>query len=192
MSLTDTINNTNTQKENIKTVADNIDNKLVELGGERATDLADVVNKMEGMVTTQYVKIAEGVYNSDLGVYDTDRKEGILISNEYLQFEKKIPLNLNFTPKRIILKFEYMNHSETTIKPGLNYEPYGLSVDSKHNYNISTAAGMGDLKYPIKEKKVFIKNITSKEATIVMTAYKEINYPATFFMKAPIKWTAIG
>lgn len=191
MSLKDTINNTNTQKENLKTVANNIDNKLVELGGERATNLADVTNKMEGMVNTQYVKIAEGEYNSNLSVYDEERKEGTLINNEYLQFEKKIPLNLNFTPKRIIFKFEYMNHSET-IKPGLNYEPYGLSVDSKYNYNISTSAGMGDLKYPVREKKVFVKNITSKEATIVMTAYKELNYPKYFFMKAPIKWTAIG
>lgn len=191
MDLKSTINNTNTQKENVKKVATNIDNKLVELGGERATDLADVANKMEGMVTTQYVKIAEGEYNSDLKVRDEDRKEGTLINNEYLQFEKKIPLNLNFTPKRIIFKFEYMNRSET-IEPGLNYEPYGLSVDSKHNYNISTSAGMGNLKYPIREKKVFVKNITSKEATIVMTAYTEVNYPDYFFMKAPIKWTAIG
>lgn len=190
MDLKNTINNTNTQKENIKTVATNIDNKLVELGGERATNLNDVVNKMSAMVG-QYKKIAEGVYNSDLIVKDNDRKEGTLINNEYLQFEKKIPLNLNFTPKRIILKFEYMNASET-IKPGLNYEPYGFSVDSKHNYNISTAAGMGNLKYPIRENKVFIKSMTSKEATIVMTAYDDINYPDYFFMKAPIKWTAIG
>lgn len=49
MSLKDTINNTNTQKENIKTVANKIDNKLVELGGERATNLADVVNKIDSL-----------------------------------------------------------------------------------------------------------------------------------------------
>ncbi|EEA86050.1 hypothetical protein [Peptacetobacter hiranonis] len=188
MDLKNTINNTNTQKENLKTVANNIDNKLVELGGERATDLADVVNKMDTMVG-QYKKIAEGEYNSDLKVRDND-SQGTLINNEYLQFEKKIPLNLNFTPKRIIFKFEYMNHSKT-IEEGM-YAPYGLSVDSKHNYNISTSAGIGNLKYPIRETKVFVKNITSKEATIVMTAYKELNYPEYFFMKAPIKWTAIG
>lgn len=188
MDLKNTINNTNTQKENIKTVANNIDNKLVELGGEQAINLADVVNKMSAMVG-QYKKIAEGVYNSDLIVRDND-SQGTLINNEYLQFEKKIPLNLNFTPKRIIFKFEYMNHSKT-IEEGM-YAPYGLSVDSKHNYNISTSAGIGNLKYPIRETKVFVKNITSKEATIVMTAYKELNYPEYFFMKAPIKWTAIG
>lgn len=189
MSLIQEINRTGTETNKTKQVATNIDNKLVELGGERATDLADVVNKMDTMVG-QYKKIAEGEYNSDLIVRDNDRKEGTLINNDYLQFEKKIPLNLNFTPKRIIFKFEYMNHSET-IEEGM-YAPYGLSVDSKHNYNISTSAGIGNLKYPIRETKVFVKNITSKEATIVMTAYKELNYPEYFFMKAPIKWVVIG
>lgn len=58
MSLTDTINNTNKQKENLKTVANNIDTKLIELGGERATDLADIPNKIE-VVENQYLKIAE-------------------------------------------------------------------------------------------------------------------------------------
>lgn len=47
MPLKSTINNTNTQKENIKTVANNIDNKLVELGGEQIINLADVPNKIE-------------------------------------------------------------------------------------------------------------------------------------------------
>lgn len=55
MDLKSTINNTNTQKENVKKVAINIDNKLVELGGEQATSLADVVNKMGAMVG-QYFK----------------------------------------------------------------------------------------------------------------------------------------
>lgn len=62
MDLKNTINNTNTQKENIKTVANSIDSKLVELGGERATDLADVPNKMGAMVG-QYKKIAMGELN---------------------------------------------------------------------------------------------------------------------------------
>lgn len=58
MDLKSTINNTNTQKENVKTVATNIDNKLVELGGEQAINLADVPNKME-VVENKYVKMAE-------------------------------------------------------------------------------------------------------------------------------------
>lgn len=69
MSLTDTINNTNTQKENIKTVTNNIDNKLVELGGERAKDLNDVANKISAMVG-QYKKIAMG--NFGIGEVNED------------------------------------------------------------------------------------------------------------------------
>ena len=58
MDLKNTINNTNTAKEKTKTVATNIDNKLVELGGERAESLADIPNKIE-VVENQYLKIAE-------------------------------------------------------------------------------------------------------------------------------------
>lgn len=58
MSLRDNIDNTNTQKDNLKTVATQIDNKLVELGGEQAESLADIPNKIE-VVENQYLKIAE-------------------------------------------------------------------------------------------------------------------------------------
>lgn len=84
MSLKDEINNTNTQKENIKTVANNIDNKLVELGGEQATNLADVPNKMNGMIS-QYKKIAIG-----------GRKRFNLATGD--ENELRIDINLNFTP----------------------------------------------------------------------------------------------
>lgn len=87
MDLKSTINNTNTQKENIKTVANNIDNKLVELGGERATDLADVVNKMGAMVG-QYKKVATGTR--------TANQRG---SDGMFNFQ----INLNFKPKRLML-----------------------------------------------------------------------------------------
>lgn len=58
MDLKNTIDNTNTQKENIKIVATSIDNKLIELGGEQAINLADIPNKIE-VVENQYLKIAE-------------------------------------------------------------------------------------------------------------------------------------
>ena len=63
MSLISEINNTNTQKENIKTVANNIDNKLVSLGGQSATDLSDVPEKIQQMVTKNYKKLAYGEYS---------------------------------------------------------------------------------------------------------------------------------
>ena len=87
MPLKSTINNTNTQKENIKTVANNIDNKLVELGGEQAINLADVVNKMGAMVG-QYKKVATGTR--------TVNQRG---SDGMFNF----PINLNFKPERLML-----------------------------------------------------------------------------------------
>lgn len=87
MSLKDTINNTNTQKENIKTVANNIDNKLVELGGQKATNLNDVVNKISTMVG-QYKKVATGT--------KTVNQRG---SDGMFNF----PINLNFKPERLML-----------------------------------------------------------------------------------------
>lgn len=63
MSLIQEINRTGTETNKTKQVATNIDNKLVELGGERATDLADVPNKINTMVFTQYKKFATGDLN---------------------------------------------------------------------------------------------------------------------------------
>lgn len=46
MSLVSEINRTETKKNKTKQVAVNIDNKLIELGGEQAIDLNDVPNKI--------------------------------------------------------------------------------------------------------------------------------------------------
>ena len=90
MDLKSTINNTNTQKENIKTVATNIDNKLIELGGEKAENLNDVVNKMGAMVG-QYKKIAMGEY----------RRVGL---DKNAQVD--ININLDFNPKQIFIMMQ--------------------------------------------------------------------------------------
>lgn len=108
MSLTDTINNTNKQKENIKTVANNIDNKLVELGGERATDLVDVVNKMGAMVTENYKKIAVGSTPLKFVLSrDEIEEKGVLVDETYYKLNKnnriKIELNIDFKPTYVFL-----------------------------------------------------------------------------------------
>ena len=80
MSLKDTINDTNKQKENIKTVANNIDNKLVELGGERATDLFDVPKKIPKMISENYQKVAILRPNKRIDLeYNTTKTETINI-----------------------------------------------------------------------------------------------------------------
>ena len=57
MSLIQEINRTETEKNKTKQVAINIDNKLVELGGEQAINLADVPNKINGLLR-RYKKTA--------------------------------------------------------------------------------------------------------------------------------------
>lgn len=95
MDLKNTINNTNTQKENIKTVAIQIDTKLIELGGERATNLNDVVNKMSTMVTTQYKKIATGEIK-------TSKSAGMKV---------EVNTNLEFNPSRIFARISSIGTS---------------------------------------------------------------------------------
>ena len=94
MSLISEINNTNTQKENIKTVANNIDNKLVALGGERATDLSDVASKIESMVG-QYKKYAEG----DIPHVQMD-------ASSYNDVSYTIETNCDFPIKKFFIKVE--------------------------------------------------------------------------------------
>lgn len=57
MSLENEINRTNTEKENTKKASKQINDKLIALGGERATDLADVHKKINTLFS-QTDKIA--------------------------------------------------------------------------------------------------------------------------------------
>ena len=94
MSLTDTINNTNTQKDNLKTVANNIDNKLVELGGEQAKDLSDVPNKMGAMVS-EYLQYA----SINVNIPIPKNVQIPQVKEETVVFSSEIIKNLNFDSK---------------------------------------------------------------------------------------------
>lgn len=90
MSLKDEINRTETEKNKTKTVATNIDNKLVELGGQRAIDLSDVPNKIGAMVKENYKRVAKIATNTVIPIRQTIR----------------IPINVSFTPTDIFLRIE--------------------------------------------------------------------------------------
>lgn len=144
MSLTDTINNTNTQKENIKTVANNIDTKLIELGGERATDLNDVVNKMGDMVG-QYFKGALLKPNKKLTV------------RRYEDQIFRIDTNLTFTPTKMLITLKVntdstiinlYNKSNFDVNSSVRYEKssvqFWVKTVNKNYVEIATDAGNGD------------------------------------------------
>lgn len=187
MSLKNTINNTNTQKENVKTVATQIDNKLVELGGQRATSLNDVANKMDNLVTTQYVKIAEGTYNKSL--VQPDIYDPLVSAPSLVERINSIPINLDFMPKRVILNFESNEVADDKC--------FKLALDSKFNYNKETAGGLRvtnpattelhKLKY-----RIYIKKISKTSIDLAFLGVNLTGKGETVTLEGPIKWTAIG
>ena len=97
MSLISEINNTNTQKENIKTVANNIDNKLVSLGGQSATDLSDVPEKIQQMVTKNYKKLAYGEYSVSCYTKGSiDKSRTVSLKNVDFDIKRIILINEGF------------------------------------------------------------------------------------------------
>lgn len=141
MSLKTEIDNTNTQRENLKTVANKIDNKLVELGGEQATNLSDVPNKMGAMVG-QYKKVAN------------------IKSNISIPSKKTITIttNLSFIPSIIIADIDNLSGNDFSIN-SLNQTNYsnGIYMNdcvwwiqdiTKDKFDIVTGGGSpsGDLK----------------------------------------------
>ena len=137
MDLKNAINNTNAQKENIKTVANNIDNKLIELGGERATDLADVPNKIQN-VKTMYKKTATG---GDIAIPD------------HVNWSGKIKINLTFKPSVVYVFLKNLG------EPG-NQNKQNVIVCSKNNYSKETGVGS------FQDATVWIENFTQTEIIV--------------------------
>lgn len=193
MNLKTEIDKTNDLKNKTKKAKENINNKLIELGGENASDLADISNKMQGMIG-QYKKIAEGVYNSDLVVnYDSslpNREDP-----KYAYVDINIPISIDFEPKRVILGFEYMRDGEVSDTSPNSYKPYtpfNLSIDSKFSFNNATSSGAGDRSNNIT--KAFIKSMSRDKIVVSMNkitggdSYRN----ERFIIAKPIKWTVIG
>ncbi len=102
MSLTSEINKTETGKNKTKKVATQIDNKLVELGGEQATNLSDVPKKINEL-SQQYKKYAKVVYNRKINGSTSG-------SNAYASFY--IPIeNLEFNPTFAIIQLAHMSNN---------------------------------------------------------------------------------
>ena len=184
MSLTDTINNTNKQKENAKTVATQIDNKLVELGGERATDLFDVPNKMEGMVG-QYKNFAQGTYNSYLkgkNIYKPGGPDAV--------FEKTVimPLNLNFNPKYIFLSAKYIGYDISTAITN-------VTISNLNNFDKETSIGEEKEREDLKIGRVYVKSISKEKVELKFILFQSLNYSSgneELRIQGPIEWIAIG
>ena len=122
MSLISEINRTETEKNKTKTVATNIDNKLVELGGEQAIDLSDVPNKMEVMVKENYKKIA--ILNKKISSTRACEQTAIAV-----------PVNLTFKPSRVLAHFPHTEYND--INDGSHEFTDSASESPDHNTAIS-------------------------------------------------------
>ena len=125
MSLITEINRTETNKNKTKQVAINIDNKLVELGGEQAIDLSDVPNKIQEMVK-DYRRVAILQPTQSYTIKWTS-------INAFTVKSFLIPLNINFTPKFIIA---HLTIDDTVYGEGIK----NVTVFSEKNFKIFNKA----------------------------------------------------
>lgn len=95
MSLKTEIDKTNDLKNKTKKAKTNINAKLIEFGGQNATSLADVPNKMQNLIC-QYKKIAELDINSQL-------EEG--------SYTITLSYSISFHPSRAIIYIERINNA---------------------------------------------------------------------------------
>lgn len=134
MSLISEINRTETEKNKTKTVATNIDNKLVELGGEQATDLSDVPNKMGVMVKENYKKVA---------IIDvTVDWKAEMVNNRTTPFTITASMvKIDFTPKFYILEFKGRGGANTLSDIFLDTSQGGMHVKlhAGYTYDINSS-----------------------------------------------------
>ena len=123
MSLISEINRTNTSKEKAKTVAVKIDNKLVELGGEQAINLADVPNKMQKMVVNNYAKFAK--FPNGTGTSGTVKPGHA--NRKQVEFD--FNFNVDFVPTFIFFKIQFSIRAENSYGPTVE-ENITLSKDA--------------------------------------------------------------
>ena len=132
MSLITEINRTNTSKEKAKTVAVKIDNKLVELGGEQAINLADVPNKMQKMVVNNYAKVAK--------FPNGDSKEYEAVFDNAVNFSLTCEYSIDFMPEIVIFDFHFYggriyqtyHGTHAFINIGGNHPNIDVSTESPH------------------------------------------------------------
>ena len=84
MSLKDNVNNTNTQKDKLKRGKQNIDKKLIEHGGAKSTNISDVPNQIQKMVS----KFSKVAFMEFTNKWDYN-----------IRMIGRINYNLDFTPK---------------------------------------------------------------------------------------------
>ena len=118
MSLKDTINNTNTQKDKLKTGKRNIDNKIISIGGEKAINIADVPNKIQQAIDKNWTRIAVVTGQTFTQTKEQGKPETNppAVGTKTYSFKFKFKdIKLNFSPKNIKarVKVEFFDRNNT-------------------------------------------------------------------------------
>lgn len=146
MSLKTEIDKTNDLKNKTKKAKENINTKLIELGGQNATDLADVPNRIIETVS-KYKRMAEIELNLDI----------TYTNKEYRAVN--IPINLNFNPSRIIVRFGCRSEQS-------------LIADSKYNNNRNNMGPVKKTNNPTYGS-AYIETISRENVTVVLNYHSE-------------------
>ena len=195
--LKNTIDNTNKHTNDLKLAKQKINDKILSGGGTIANTLnavPDAIDKMLG----NYKKIAIG---SDNAIFEYVRCNKGLNYDEQIKSNYvrhiKIPINLDFTPSRLLVEFDKIGPMSEGYKPVSspeNFYPTAMDyfyIDSKIHNSIE--------KSPIiwtdsndKHGGVYISAFNNKEITIDIYAIPNSNEMLGFgYGFKGIEWIAI-
>lgn len=152
MFLKQIIDNTDTEKNKLKRAKINIDNKLVAVGGSRATNLADVPNRIQEL-RNGLIKYATGdlswkTYSSPWG------------SNTYM--EVNVPLGLTFKPQKLNITI-LTKHPQTVRK----------TIDAFSGGDVSLSTGLVEF-YAINS------NSFKPDGSVTLGIYKNNDFAFEF------------
>lgn len=163
--LKSTVIETDNDKNNLKQAKKNIDNKLVELGGDASTNIFNVPEKIENTINTQYKKIA--IVNMDIRISSQSKKITTF----------KLP-EVDFKPSRILIIFlkckppvSMSNISSFTDKIGVldseNLPSREIELEKKRSVSVAeyTSTDWRHYSLDIVDAKINDDNTISLEAS---------------------------
>ena len=197
MDLRQNINKTDTLKNDLKLARSKINERILSGGGTIADTISDVPNAIDGMLGN-YKKIAIG---SDSAMFEYVRCNKVLNHDETIEGKYvrhiKIPVNLDFIPSRLLIKFDKIgpmlkrNGPVNSIEDLNSWAITNFFIDSTLHNSIETS--------PIiitdsgrKDGGVYISAFNNKEITIDIYANPDIssNLGHGYGFKG-IEWIAI-
>lgn len=172
MDLKNTIDNTNKYKNDLKLAKQKINDEILSGGGTIANTLNAVPDAIDKMLKENYKKIAIG---SDSAMFEYVRCNKGLNYDEQIKSKYvrhiKIPINLDFTPSRLLVEFDKigpMLKGYNPVSSPENFYPTAMDyffIDSKiHNSIEKSPIIRTDSN--VKHGGVYISAFNNKEITI--------------------------